>query len=326
MRIIFASLLLSVFSLTLPAQDGEPPLIKFNKDIHDFGTIEKGSKVVTEFEFVNNGKSVLTIEDVKTSCGCTTATPEKKEYQPGEKGIIPVTFDSSRFSHKITKTITVFSNDPENPKYYLKIMGVVESEIEAKPTLISLYNVKREDTEREIEISSNKLPKLELKEQSSDLEFISATTERIDDKKVKLKIKVMGSKAPKNTTSFRGQVVIKTNGTKVPEISIPVHIKFEEPIRVLPRFISFFGSKQGNSRAVSVTLTSTDKKPFKVLSAATDIGSVSVKVPEEGKAQHQLEVTLSDKADRGKFAGFLTVKTDMEDMPEIRVAIRGSVL
>lgn len=325
MRTIFAMMLLGVFSLTLTAQSGTP-VIKFNKDIHDFGTIEKGSKVVTEFEFVNNGKNTLTIEDVKTSCGCTTATPEKKEYAPGEKGIIPVTFDSSRFSHKITKTITVFSNDPENPKYYLKIMGMVESEIEAKPTLISLYNVKRTDTEREIELSSNKLAKLELKDHSSDLDFLSATTERVSDQQVKLKIKVNGSKAPKGTTSFRGQVVIKTNGEKVPEITIPVHIKFEEPIRVLPRFISFFGSKKGTERSVSVTLTSTDKRPFKILSATTDIGSVAVKVPEGGQAQHQLEVTLSDKADSGKFAGFLTVKTDMEDMPEIRVAIRGSVL
>lgn len=324
MRTFLTSMLISILAVSVFAQG--KPSIKFDKSNHDFGTIEKGSKVVTKFEFTNSGDSVLKIEDVKTSCGCTTATPEKREYLPGEKGVIPVTFDSSRFSHKITKTITVLSNDPDNPKFYLKILGTVESEIEAKPTLISLYNVKREDTTREIEITSNKLAKLNLTSEKSDLDFVEAKTVRVDDKKVKLVVNILGSKAPKNTTTFRGEVKIKTNGEKVNEINIPVHIKFEEPIRVLPRFISFFGSKKGTARSVTVTLTSSNKKPFKVLSASADVDSVSVKPSNEAKEQHQVEVMLSDKAASGKFAGFLTIKTDMEDMPEIRVAIRGSVL
>lgn len=326
MRKLMTSLVIAFLALSVWAQDASAPIIKFSKDTHDFGTIEKGSKVVTEFEFVNAGKSVLTIEDVKTSCGCTTATPEKREYQPGEKGVIPVTFDSSRFANKITKTITVMSNDPENSKYYLKILGNVESEIEAKPTLVSLYNVKREDTEREIEISSNKLAKLEVSDITSDLDFVTVKTQAVDDKNVKLLINIMGSKAPKTTTTFRGEVKLKTNGEKVNEISIPVHLKFEEPIRVLPRFISFFGSKKGEARTVTVVLTSTDKKPFKVLSASADIEGVSVAPSNESIDQHQVEVKLSESAAEGKFAGFLIMKTDMEDMPEIRIPIRGSVL
>jgi hypothetical protein len=324
MRKFLVPFMLGCFTLLTWAQDG--PSLKFEKDTHDFGSIEKGDKKTATFEFQNVGKGVLTIEDVKTSCGCTTATPEKREYQPGEKGAIPVTFDSSRFSNKITKTITVFSNDPENPKYYLKIVGEVESEIEVKPTMISLYNVKREETDREIEISTKKIEKLEISDITSNLPFIKVDSERVNDQTVKLKIKVKGSEAAKDTTTFRGEVKLKTNGSKVPEIAVNVHIKFEEPIRTLPRFISFFGSKSGTQREVTVTLTSTNKETFKIESATTDVASIRVEAPSDAKDQHQVKVILGDSAEKGKFQGFLTVKTNMADMPEIRLPIRGSVL
>jgi len=324
MRKILMTAALSCLALMAWAQDA--PSLKFEKDNHDFGAIEKGDKKTTTFEFQNVGKDVLIIEDVKTSCGCTTATPEKREYKPGEKGSIPVTFDSSRFSNKITKTITVFSNDPENPKYYLKIVGVVESEIEVKPTMISLYNVKREVTDREITISTKKLEKLEVSDLSSNLPFVKVDSERVDDKSIKLKIKVDGSEAAKDTTTFRGEVKLKTNGKKVPEIAVNVHIKFEEPIRALPRFISFFGSKAGTSREVTVTLTSTNKEAFEIQSASTDLQGITIESPSGAKNQHQIKVVLNDSVEKGKFAGFLTVKTNAEDMPEIRLPIRGSVL
>ena len=319
-------MMLTLGSMALMAWAQDVPQLKFEKDNHDFGAIEKGDKKTTAFEFQNTGKGVLIIEDVKTSCGCTTATPEKREYQPGEKGSIPVTFDSSRFSNKITKTITVFSNDPENPKYYLKIVGVVESEIEVKPTMISLYNVKREVTEREIEISTKKIDKLDISDINSNLPFVKVDSERVNDKTMKLKIKVDGSQAAKDTTTFRGEVKMKTNGKKVPEIAVNVHIKFEEPIRALPRFISFFGSKAGTSREVTVTLTSTNKEAFEIQSVTTDLKGIQIEKPSGSKNQHQIKVVLDDSVEKGKFAGFLTVKTNAEDMPEIRLPIRGSVL
>lgn len=50
-------------------------------------------KVITaDFVFTNAGNRPVRIEDVKSGCGCTTAIPDKKDYQPGEKGHITATF------------------------------------------------------------------------------------------------------------------------------------------------------------------------------------------------------------------------------------------
>ena len=62
----------------------------------DQTTIERdtlGEKVIAEFRFTNNASMPVRIQAVQTSCGCTVATPQKREYAPGENGVLPVTHD-----------------------------------------------------------------------------------------------------------------------------------------------------------------------------------------------------------------------------------------
>lgn len=52
-----------------------------------------GEKTVrADFAFTNISNQPVTIDSVKSSCGCTTAVPDKKTYQPGEKGHITAVF------------------------------------------------------------------------------------------------------------------------------------------------------------------------------------------------------------------------------------------
>lgn len=44
------------------------------------------------FPFTNNGDETVEIFDVKSSCGCTVPTLEKKTYDPGESGAITAVF------------------------------------------------------------------------------------------------------------------------------------------------------------------------------------------------------------------------------------------
>jgi hypothetical protein len=50
---------------------------------------------------------------------------EKKEYQPGEKGVLPVKFFSKGYNGKVVKSVTVSTNDKENIYTRLKISGKV---------------------------------------------------------------------------------------------------------------------------------------------------------------------------------------------------------
>lgn len=92
------------------------PKIGVQQLSHDFGNVNQGDVVTHTFVITNNGGDVLKINDVKASCGCTAANPDKKELKPGESTNIVVSFNSKGRRGPQLKTVTVTTNDPENPQ------------------------------------------------------------------------------------------------------------------------------------------------------------------------------------------------------------------
>lgn len=97
--------------------------IFFPENTHDFGAVKTGDIVNTDFAFTNKGKKELVIFKAKASCGCTVPQPEKMSLKPGESSVVHVSFNSSGKNGREEKTITIYSNDPINPEYNLKIVA-----------------------------------------------------------------------------------------------------------------------------------------------------------------------------------------------------------
>ena len=97
---------------------------------HDFGNINQGDVVNHSFVIANNGGDILKVTDVRASCGCTAAKPEKNELKPGESTNINVSFNSKGRKGPQVKTITVTTNDPEQPSLKLNIKcNIIVSEV-----------------------------------------------------------------------------------------------------------------------------------------------------------------------------------------------------
>ncbi len=86
------------------------PVMKFELENQDFGKVKAGDKVTREFKFTNTGKSPLIISSATASCGCTVPEWPKAPVQPGEGGVIKVTFDSANKEGLQDKQITVTAN------------------------------------------------------------------------------------------------------------------------------------------------------------------------------------------------------------------------
>lgn len=100
-------------------------VIKFKSEVHDFGTLKEGDKAEHVFEFVNTGKKPITIQNVQTTCGCTSPAWSKEPVAPGKKGQVTVNYRTS--VGPINRQVTVIT-DAGNK--VLKITGTVV----AKPT------------------------------------------------------------------------------------------------------------------------------------------------------------------------------------------------
>nr|WP_299384438.1 DUF1573 domain-containing protein [Allomuricauda sp.] len=86
------------------------PIMSFDKQEHDFGTITQGAAQETTFKFTNTGNAPLIITDAKSSCGCTVPEyPKNTPIAPGESGELLVKFNGSG-QNQVTKTVTVTAN------------------------------------------------------------------------------------------------------------------------------------------------------------------------------------------------------------------------
>ncbi|MCF8373286.1 MAG: DUF1573 domain-containing protein [Bacteroidales bacterium] len=113
------------FSKLSEADKAKAPKIEFESKTFDFGTIKQGETSAHLYKFKNTGKSDLVIRKTKASCGCTVVDPEDKIIAPGASSQFNVKFNSRGKKGKQNKTITVITNDPNNPSIILKITGDV---------------------------------------------------------------------------------------------------------------------------------------------------------------------------------------------------------
>ncbi|HQQ20917.1 MAG TPA: DUF1573 domain-containing protein [Bacteroidales bacterium] len=99
--------------------------IKFESMTCDFGTLKIGDVKVGYYTFTNIGNKPLILDDVKTSCDCTTIEYPKAPVMPGKTEKIKVTY-TAEDPGQINKWITVFSN-AESYRVVLKTKGKVLS-------------------------------------------------------------------------------------------------------------------------------------------------------------------------------------------------------
>lgn len=66
------------------------------------------------FTLKNIGDKPLVIEEVNTSCGCTTVNYSKEPVQPGKELVLEVSYKAEHAEH-FNKTITVYCNSESSP-------------------------------------------------------------------------------------------------------------------------------------------------------------------------------------------------------------------
>lgn len=121
--ILFALILSTSFVV---AQDAKKaPKATFDKSVHDFGKVaEEAGSVSCEFSFKNTGDAPLLIQNVRTTCGCTTPDYTKEPVLPGKTGKIKVTYSTTGRPGTFNKDVTLFTNVPDSI-YRVKVKGEV---------------------------------------------------------------------------------------------------------------------------------------------------------------------------------------------------------
>lgn len=122
---------------SIPDSNQPTGMIKFEDVVLDFGEVGPGTKSNEEFKFANIGEGTLRITKVSQCCGVVT-TLEKKEYAPGESGVLKVTYNAPPQSGPQMRQMVVSSNDKTNPSVRLTIRAKIVPKIACKPEMLKL--------------------------------------------------------------------------------------------------------------------------------------------------------------------------------------------
>lgn len=133
---------LVLISSGLLAGGEAPPRLEVTQTTADIGKRFAGEQVPIVYELRNVGGSPLLISNVGAGCGCLA--PQRKwpeRVAPGAAGRIELTVDTRDLTGTATHPLTIFSNDPENPKVSLWIKAEVERVFSVEPRALAFGEV-----------------------------------------------------------------------------------------------------------------------------------------------------------------------------------------
>jgi len=96
----------------------------------------KDTQATAAFTFINAGDRAVTITQLKSSCGCTTARLAKRTYQPGEQGVIIATFVFGKRQGYQKKTIAVTTDEPGDSVTNLEIAAHIPELLKIRPNMV----------------------------------------------------------------------------------------------------------------------------------------------------------------------------------------------
>jgi Protein of unknown function (DUF1573) len=265
-------------------------VISFDKPHFDFGTIKRGQKLSAVFTFTNIGKGPLTIQGVQASCDCTTVTPTKgKVFQPAETGSIEVLFDSRDYSGKITKALTVITNEQSMSDRTLSVTATVNSEIDANPPLADFGEiVANKLAQQTIRVKGNMATELKIEKLRYNEEFLDVGYTK-EGQNFVIYVKL---KATVPIGFFKDTIWVQNNSTALPEMPIPVRATIQGQIGVAPAYVEFGSIATTEKSSRQMALTSLEG--FDVTSNIIELNLNGVK-SDEGQHLLQIRVAPADK-------------------------------
>ncbi len=121
--VIISTLFALVFASPLGAAEST---MVFERSQFNFGKIKESDGLVSHtFTFTNKGTTPIVIENVATSCGCTTPEYSRKPIKPDQTSQITISYDPEGRPGRFSREVIIVSNNRQN-KNTLTIKGVVE--------------------------------------------------------------------------------------------------------------------------------------------------------------------------------------------------------
>lgn len=307
--------------------------IQFDNYRVDLGVVPRGSIHEVEFPFVNNREGALRIFGVHGACGCTAVEfSEGKVYKHKDRGVIKARLDTTDFVGKISKVITVLTNDRRQRVRLLTITANISESVIVEPPLVDfttkadtiLSSVVRIDpvTHRESfkVIKALHSPRIKTK---------ILTPEKGAKLGYRLEVS-LGSEAIKQ--DLREMIVIETNHPNLRKIKIPVVHQYRSPLLSNQEYLEFGAVRAGKSKTLSINLPKNHNLEVSNLRSTMFVNGQSVEIKDKlkieivgGASGDIINVSLNNISDqdRGVVYGDIKIEEAASDLASTKLPFYG---
>jgi hypothetical protein len=289
----------------------------FSEHEHDFGTVARGSDTVYKFAARNIYKQDIELISVRSSCGCTSPSIEKKVLKTGDIGYVTARFNTRTFTglHGATLTVQVRWNDKgitRTAETQLRVNGNIRGDVVFKPGAVKFESVEQgKVSEQIVEVtydgrSSWKV--VDVRGISDDLE-VELTQKRRNSGRVSYDL-LIRLKDTAAAGYFNEQLVLVTNDEQFPRIPMHIAGRVVPAISVAPEPLLLGAVAHGGQ--VSKKVLVTGKKPFRIMSVNSDAEDCfEFKTDSEASKRHILEITFDAKKQAGPVKQTISIATDL---------------
>lgn len=327
---------------TFGAESG--PKLQVGIDKIELGVITDNQKVKRVIPFKNVGTGLLTIEKVNTSCGCTAADLEVKDYLPGESGEVQITYDPTGRKGKQRKIITIISNDRDNRLTQVVLTVDIKPIIDVDKAIITAGNViYGQGAEVRAVFSCDwkhfKPKSVEIVGASVSAAIEKSEEIKLPDGRINHRVTVLvniDKDAPigyvRRILNFTAEV---GNGDEPPfeqQATARVNVNVVGDIMATPSRLSMGRLIAGSEFDRQITLISRTNTPFEItkvefsrpIAGKAEL-SFEKETNENGKVVYKVHVKGVAPMQPGIINGAVRISTNIKEQPEITVSLIGSI-
>lgn len=331
---IATTLAACLVGLSLASTLAAQPKAVVPETVHDFGIVPHGDVVSTKITVENRGDATLEILRASQNCSCAV-TNHPRTIEPGESGEVEVEVDTESLAEGTQFAVSLFTNDPENPRIELTFRVQARLYVFAKPFDHFRYTVHQhfdDDSLVETTVMATSPSEFRVTGVRSQLEYVEsgfreATPEERDPSHAGDQFVVWTRLRPDAPVGpLTGRLIIDVDHDKQSKLALPISGFVRPILHATPTKYEIKGH-DGSETPVrwSHHIKNFAQELIEIERIETDIEGLSTSVT-PGENDHEFYIVCELDPDvSGKISGTITVHTTSDKVKTIEIPVSGQL-
>lgn len=316
-------------SSVLDAQELNWAAKMFEKQKVDFGVVARAADTKYRLKLKNIYQEDVHISNVRTTCGCSAASPSTTLLKSAEEAYIEIQMDTEKFMRRKDSNVIITFDAPTFAEVRIPITAYIRTDVVISPGAAKFGAVsKGEENVKTLDIAYAGRPDWTIKEVKSPRDYLEVeAVETSRDARGGLanyKLKVtLKDNAPAGL--IREQVMLITDDANSPQVPVLVEAKVESAFNVTPEIVALGTVKAGEEKSFRLVVKGRQPFAIKSVTCESEYDGLNASITADSeRTVHVVPVILKAPANPGSVEDQLVIAIVGQDDP-ITIRMYGEI-